>query len=536
MASITYQQGNPWQMAIAVDLRDRRFSTGTRFVSTIAAVITGDNVDKAILNTENNFWLDDIVQFGDKVRLGPNTDNNDTEELEILASHTNKEGAATTGIVYLKYSDTTLDYEVSDPYTLFGQGKAEAWFPYGVVLKCEGIKSGIIQLGYRGRKTITNNTVSSVETIGSSYFAIVNVTLGSGEYLLGSWKDGSYYARNITLSENAIEPFNIIDMSTSGIGKIRFKTTSLWSVGNNVTVNALIGTTHLGGYRKSYAQRLSMQYGPYGSPNQGQFIQFLLEAGQDAAAKATLVSPWKYSTLVTNAYYRVGIIYRAIFTSNKVDPATTYIFPYIDPGAYSWSEVITFSALTLVTTGTRDTGWVKYLSSPVNLRTSGIKHLPPSIKITTNVGTLSGQTPTVDDRLILYLDDIILEHSAGLSYPSDGCVDFGRYNVWPDMGSVSWSVVEETSSKEVISSLSDSKADYRYVIKASFSYVSQEFWNDMLKLLTWQSKGFLLTLHPYIDDVPPILVGKLSIVNIKKNFWDLTKRSFELTFTEDKDV
>lgn len=69
-------------------------------------------------------------------------------------------------------------------------------------------------------------------------------------------------------------------------------------------------------------------------------------------------------------------------------------------------------------------------------------------------------------------------------------------------------------------------------IKATFSNVSQTFWDQLQIFQKWQDKGNLLNLFPFIDDLPPFLQGVMEIKEWGKSHWDLGRRTFDLTFWE----
>ena len=139
-----------------------------------------------------------------------------------------------------------------------------------------------------------------------------------------------------------------------------------------------------------------------------------------------------------------------------------------------------------------------------------------------------------------YVDCVFLEHAHGTDDAADGFYTFTEY---PDFGSVSWrrrtgerkqTLLDGTMRGwSIASSLGDSIQ--KYTLRAHFSHVSQTFFDNLMILKEWQMRGRLLTLHPNIDDLPPVLVGFMSIPDeseMAKDFWDLGKRSFDLTFTE----
>ena len=77
-----------------------------------------------------------------------------------------------------------------------------------------------------------------------------------------------------------------------------------------------------------------------------------------------------------------------------------------------------------------------------------------------------------------------------------------------------------------------SSKKFLHTIQAEFVNASQTVFNQFQELMRWQDLGYRLTLHPFLPNVPHCLVGQFTIGNVDKSFWDLTKFSFGVTFTE----
>lgn len=80
--------------------------------------------------------------------------------------------------------------------------------------------------------------------------------------------------------------------------------------------------------------------------------------------------------------------------------------------------------------------------------------------------------------------------------------------------------------------MSDADKSKLFQITCRFANVSETFWNKLMVLRDWQRRGNLLNLHPKHNDLPTVMTGYMSINNVVKDHWDLTRRSFDLTFTE----
>lgn len=72
----------------------------------------------------------------------------------------------------------------------------------------------------------------------------------------------------------------------------------------------------------------------------------------------------------------------------------------------------------------------------------------------------------------------------------------------------------------------------RMGIRATFSNVSQTFWDQLQIFQKWQDRGNLLNLFPFMDDLPPFLQGMMEIKEWGKSHWDLGRRTFDLVFWE----
>jgi len=136
-----------------------------------------------------------------------------------------------------------------------------------------------------------------------------------------------------------------------------------------------------------------------------------------------------------------------------------------------------------------------------------------------------------------YVDSIFLEHDSGI-----GTAGYYTFTERSDLGSLSWERRRTTKTQELLdstlrefSSIGLEDQVQKYVLNAHFSNVGQTFWNNMMIFKEWQMRNRLLCLHPNIDDLPPVLVGYMKIVEDKrvtKDFWNMAYRSFDFQFIE----
>jgi len=538
MPTVNYTQGQTWQMGVAVDVKNRRFAKGTRYSNDIRNSISTGYLDSfdALCETPY-YYLDDLLQFGDKLSvstLGESiTGAFYTDTFELESTNTIRSAAPVSGSIYPRQSDHTHNFPASSPFTAYGTGRAAGWYMTSGYDYCgtEGIRRGLVQRGNNGRSA-KNAIVTRVENISGlgTYVSTLKVTLAEGEYLLGLYKDnaGGYEARNTTRSTNDAGYINLVDSRDgSGFGYCRVQGQSTWTVNDAVSGYCHIGALHIGGYRKPFAQKITVP-----ASRTCVFSQPLVSSGMDAVMRSTTDTGWKYSELVKNAYYRLCLTYRIQREKSTTTITNCYVSGGLNIGNHAAAIDQNFGTIT-PTFIIGDTGWQHWISDPLRIsewetRQTGVA---PMLNLRlTFAGT---------DRLNFYFDNIVLEHAGNLTYPTDGCLDFARYNVWPAGNSITWDLQEvadrRADSADGTSDLVDatgSKYDKRYVIKATFENVSQEFWDDLDRLMDWQRKGHLITLHPALNDLPAVLVGEIEIDQVQKNFWDLRKRSFALTFIE----
>lgn len=80
--------------------------------------------------------------------------------------------------------------------------------------------------------------------------------------------------------------------------------------------------------------------------------------------------------------------------------------------------------------------------------------------------------------------------------------------------------------------VSDGDRTGRWIFSCSFSLVSQINFDKLRVLLDWQNMGNMINFHPFIDDLPNVMTGRLSIRNPRKPHWSLALHDFDLVFEE----
>ncbi|MFV2014201.1 MAG: hypothetical protein ACC656_02135, partial [Candidatus Heimdallarchaeota archaeon] len=151
---------------------------------------------------------------------------------------------------------------------------------------------------------------------------------------------------------------------------------------------------------------------------------------------------------------------------------------------------------------------------------------PPKLSFWFQNNGISGAA--TGDKFKFYIDDVYAEHAGGVNYAAtDGSLDFGRYQVYPITDSLKIDYTTRTGSRSLYG-----KKD-KLMIKTNLEFMSQDFWDQLDILLNWQYKGYSLNLHVNINDLPYSIVGKMTLKNIVKDTWDLSRRSCQFEFLED---
>ena len=136
------------------------------------------------------------------------------------------------------------------------------------------------------------------------------------------------------------------------------------------------------------------------------------------------------------------------------------------------------------------------------------------------------------------IDLVWLEHAKSLSTSSLG---FYTFTEKPNLG-LTWEREAQWSRRRLANQTlrrhgfcGGAQKTLKSVVDMRFQYVTQVFWDDLMLLQRWQDKGHLLTFHPSLDDLPPVLIGIMTVVEdrkVSKEHWALGRRSFDMTFME----
>lgn len=136
------------------------------------------------------------------------------------------------------------------------------------------------------------------------------------------------------------------------------------------------------------------------------------------------------------------------------------------------------------------------------------------------------------------IDCVWLEHAKGTTAASSG---FYTFTEVPNLG-IQWGREQQFSSRRLANntlrryaSSGAGQKSRKHFAEMQFSWASQAFWDTLMVFQNWQEQGQLLSFHPFIDDLPPVMVGVMDIIEnnkAKKEQWDLAQHSFTLIFME----
>jgi len=150
-----------------------------------------------------------------------------------------------------------------------------------------------------------------------------------------------------------------------------------------------------------------------------------------------------------------------------------------------------------------------------------------------------------------YLDEVYLEHvynpisertiygNTAANSGDDDNVGYYEIATWPEEGSVSWKEIDQESEvalankgMEWYDATGYGERNAKYEITAKFTNVSSDIWDKLEALKRIQKNGYKLNLHPYIDELPSVLTGKMYIDGVDYTYWDMGYVSFNFKFRE----
>ena len=333
----------------------------------------------------------------------------------------------------------------------------------------------------------------------------------------------------------------------------------------NLFAPVLTGFVHEGGQYKDHAQALfTMVNGLSDSVDDsanylstGIYTQILSRSSSD-------YRDISYSKIIPQTNYRLGITWKGKISGDPVgnnksngsqiwaqfqwQPTLGTTSGDIDANHYSTS-VISTDKLLGVSAGELDPA-VEQTTWKTDMVSGAVKNVDQddletaaNIKLdiilqAKNTAAYSNDRNKRGVEAYLLVDNVWLEHEGDISGASgNGYVEIDHY---PEANTLS--VKRHQPVKGSKMTLADgstrmidptgSSKKFLHTIQAEFVNASQTVFNQFQELMRWQDLGYRLTLHPFLPNVPHCLVGQFTIGNVDKSFWDLTKFSFRVTFTE----
>lgn len=587
--------GSKWQMGIAVPVKNRKFEYGTVVNYRLSSGPfeesslnqNGLHVGISSIDQSIGSWPSNLIQYGDKVLLGPSTSqefNRFKETIRISGCQETFENslAWSQGFIYSLDRRNRFEYQLTDSISVYGTGLASGWELKDARLSTLGINKGFASLNRHGmysvlgssHVTIEENSISNNHVvfsfrlpIHSSYDAnLISGPHGGPSVFYSSkglavWRDSNINSEygdfnqdgnwDWRLASTARGVFRYIHHHVKGdrvhIGyNSNVNTASFNLSGANIHASIITGYYHPGGQFKDTSQALfSMVREPdsqtEGSDqvSRGALRQFITTSINDA-------KDLSFTPLVSGTNYRLGIVWKGSLSPGGANSAGSQFWakfqwgPILEPH----SEAMISTPVLLNESENLQENWrVDTVSGFVQAAQTDYLDPEKNIKIELITKTSSPDTFLTNRQgrgteLLAFIDNVWLEHEGDIPGASGkGYIEIDHY---PEMGTLQ--VNQQDSTNEVRILLSDGSSVFMdptgnmykklYIVEADFLRVKQEVFEQIRKLLEWQSRGYLLTLHPFLPEVPHCLVGRLEIENVTKSHWDLTRFSFRLRFIE----
>ena len=394
--------------------------------------------------------------------------------------------------------------------------------------------------------------------------AVFNSVLGLAPWRTSLYSDQTPSGRTWDWagSEDAnsiIEYFGIFryirDPGTSNIAQFAYNTNSTAPLNDaletlNDYAGVLTGFVHTGGQYKDSAQALFTMVNGLSTTvstnrvSTGVYSQILTRSLGDSKDP-------KYSKLVSGTNYRLGITYKGTLQpAYAVEGSEAYAKFQWAP-AWGANDTNTYQNSMISTSKLFDynnrtvSDWTTSMSSgyvdaigvdPLNAEDS-IRFDVVS-KAVSPTSYANGDREGRGAEMLMFVDNVWLEHEGDVAGASgNGYIELDHY---PEQGSLQTNRFRNT--KPVTLKLSDGSSKtidttgtmhrWLYKITAGFVNAKEAEWAKIQDLLTWQDMGYKITIHPFLPGVPHCLVGELTVNSINKSFWDLTRFSFQLVFTE----
>ena len=168
--------GSKFQMGVAVDLVNRKYEYGNVIRYSLAADEHG--VSSTTTNAhqyglshsdqDENSCPSQLIQYGDHAIVGPSTVTGQegySEPVRVAgAGHLNNTDSTTwtDGLIYSLDRRSRYTYQLSDPVTVYGTGRAAGWYSENMVGQTVGIQKGYISLNHMGRILYGHNSTAAL--------------------------------------------------------------------------------------------------------------------------------------------------------------------------------------------------------------------------------------------------------------------------------------------------------------------------------------------------------------------------------------
>jgi len=583
--------GSKWQMGIAVDLVNTHFDYGTIIQykitsdpfnnSQVVSRATQIGIDNTII--DSNTQPSNLIQYGDHLRLGPSTDVNNLgyqETIRILGANEDvTSNSWSNAVIYSLDRANKYQYQLGDDVTIFGTGLAAGWQIKDNNLATRGIFKGFSSLNNMGAYSLkySGKIIAADDTTAPNFIELkiplpkkpgLTLTYDGlpsvyhSDLGLGPWRDPSIGDDTWDMDIDhgaATGLFRFIDKANDGSENVIFAyssnvdPTTLNSLSNVVTHAPIItGFKHPGGQYKDSAQSLLTMTNSLSTLiNGGNSYQSIGVLTQELTRSQQDKFDASYSKLVPGTYYRLGLTWKGDIQpsdSNSVGSSLWAKFQWAP--VYSGGTINHYARGMISTTPLLDDN-KKSQATWQDSMVSGyvgeamVDQLdtdqPLRVEIIQDAQTVKSFQDARIDRgteILNFIDNIWLEHEGDIDGASgQGYVELDTF---PELSTLSINrymannTVSLTLSNGSTLRLDPTNSNKRYkvIIEADFLRVKDSMFNQLKQLLAWQDRGYKLTLHPFLPNIPHCLIGYMDITNVKKNSWDLTRYSFRFRFTE----
>lgn len=577
------QKGKKWQMGIAVPLKNRKFEYGTVVNYRLSTDNFGNNSFLApdiqgglsALETDANKAPSNNIQYGDRLLLGPSSVQEFSNYKEAIRVSAVKEQVDlinewSGGGFFSLDRRNKYRFNSTDKVSALGSGKGSAWEVHDFHLMTAGLKKGFASLNRLGQYSPSgvgliskpasaiapNHILLQIQLPSASGFdASTSLGLGGGPAVfnsllgLGPWRDPTNADQDNTwdwrIDATKLGEFRYLqDPNISNEAHLAYSSNadpdSFALTG--VELALLTGFYHSGGHLKDTAQALFSMVNPLSVVDGGDykslgvFTQYITDSIED-------FKDMSYNPLVSGTHYRLGLTWKGTLSPGGADSAGSQLWAKFQWGPIARAgEMISTSPLLDSANNEADwshhsvSGFVPHVSTDQLDSEKNIK-----VQIINQVVSPQAYADGRDGRgseMLSYVDNIWLEHQGDIPGATDkGYIEIDHF---PEMGTLT--VNQEESVQTINLKLSDGSSRFidpsgnlykkLYVIEGDFLRVKEEVYNQLMGLLEWQKRGYKLTLHPFLPQVPHCLVGHLNIERVSKNHWDLSRFNFRFRFTE----